>query len=320
MNKILVIGTGSIAQRHLRNLFKLKQKNVYVFSKSKMQKKKLTKVFPKINFAEKINFKNFTHLIFANSSTKRFKMLIKNLNLVKNKVYYEKPLACDVKQLEIIKKKRFKYFMAGFQLRAYPLLNILKKIIKKNIKKLKYCNLSVGHDLRQWRSNYDVSKIYYADSLKYSGVLWELCHEIDIIYYLFGLPKSVYARNLKLMNFKKIKNDYSSVQLDYKKFTLNLIQEMISPIYKRKYEFIFTDKILILDLVSNQIYLLKKNKKKILYQINNFNKNEMYLKLMKNFVSKEKNRFASLEDICMNTKILNSLEFSSKKKKIVRYK
>ena len=68
------------------------------------------------------------------------------------------------------------------------------------------------------------------------------------------------------------------------------------------------------------IYLLKKNKKKILYQINNFNKNEMYLKLMKNFVSKEKNRFASLEDICMNTKILNSLEFSSKKKKIVRYK
>lgn len=318
MNRILVIGSGSIAQRHLKNLVRLKQKNVYIFSKSSIQQKKLIKIFPKAHFIKKIDFKNFTHVIFANSSLERFKMLKKNLNIIKTRIYYEKPLACNLSQLKIIKKKKFKFFMTGFHLRAYPLLKKLKEIIHKDITKLKYCNLTVGHDLRLWRKNYDISKIYYSDSSSYSGVLWELCHEIDVIYYLFGLPKFVYARNLNLMNFKKIKNDYSSIQMDYKKFALNLIQEMISPVYKRKYEFILTDKILILDLVLNQILQIKENKKKILFKINNFNKNEMYLKLMNDFISKKNNKFASFKDLCINTKILNALEFSSKDKKIYR--
>ena len=75
-------------------------------------------------------------------------------------------------------------------------------------------------------------------------------------------------------------------------------------------------KIIVLDLVKNQISLIYKNKERIIYKINNFDKNEMFLTLMKNFVFKKKHSFASFKDICINTKMLNILESSSKNKKL----
>ena len=183
---------------------------------------------------------------------------------------------------------------------------------------MKYCTFKIGYDLRLWRKNYDISKIYYSKDPKYSGVLWELCHEVDLACYLFGSPKKVFSRNLKLMKYKKINNDYSKLYFEYKNMILDITMDMISPVFTRKYEFIFEKKIITVDLDKNEMKLITKNNKKILFKLKKFQKNQMYLDLMSIFLHKNKHSFASFGDICNNNLILNRLEMSSIKQKLLK--
>ena len=321
---VLIIGSGSIAQRHIKNLQDRNFLNLDLYSGSKSQQDIIKKKFSKINIINKDDRKkNYDYIIYANASYERFKFFYKFYN-INSKVYFEKPLACNILQSKIFKNKDNKItkdnFIAGFQLRAHPLLQKVAKIISKNKDKLLYCNLQVGQNLKLWRKDYDYSKNYFAKNIKYSGVLWELSHEIDVANFLFGKPKEIFARNFCLMKFKNILNDYSLVNLDYNKFNVNIIVDMVYPGFKRKYEFVFKDKIIILDLKKSEVILIKNNKKKILFKLRNFKRNYMFQALMNNFLSKKKNQYANFNDLLENNKLINYLIKSSTQKKMLKYK
>ncbi len=321
---ILVIGSGSIAQRHMMNIYKKKIFNIDLYSKSEHQRNMIKKKFPNCNIINKKNIKkNYNYIIFANASYSRYKYFDTFYNQ-NSKIYFEKPLACSIEETKKFKKKKIKIsknnFVAGFQLRTNPLLKKIEKILKRNKKNLIYCNLRVGQNLNHWRKNYDYSKNFFAKNIKYSGVLWELSHEIDIAYLFFGKPKEVFARNFRLMKFKKIPNDYSSVNLNYEKFNVNIIVDMVYPGFKREYEFVFKDKIIVLDLKKSEVILIKNNIKKTLFKLNSFKKNYMFQELIENFLNKKINKYANFNDLLENNRLINYLIKSSNKKKVLKYK
>lgn len=321
---ILVIGSGSIAQRHIRNINKKNFFDIDLYSKSLHQQNMIKKKFSNLNIINKKSMKkNYDYMIFANASHSRYKYFNTFYNQ-SSKIYFEKPLACSIQESKKLKKKRNKIsrdnFVAGFQLRANPLLKKIEKILKANKKNLLYCNLRVGQNLNLWRKNYDYSKNFFAKNVKYSGVLWELSHEIDIAYFLFGKPKEVFARNFRLMKFKKIPNDYSFVNLNYNKFNINITLDMVYPGFKREYEFVFKDKIIILDLKKSEVILIKNNFKKTLLKLKNFRRNYMFQELIENFLNKKINKYGNFKDLLENNKLINYLIESSNKKKVLKYK
>lgn len=317
---VLVIGSGSIAQRHIQNLNNLSFE-ISVFSKSIHQRELIKKKFPKVSILKEIDKFSYDYIFLANSTYERSKILKKFIR-TNSRIYFEKPLASNFRELRVLKhiKGSKNKFIAGFQLRANPLITKLKKLIDKNKHKLLYCNLRVGQNLIQWRKNYDYSKIFFSDIKKYSGVAWELCHEIDIATYLFGEPQYVFAKNLNLCKFKNIDHDYSFITLFYKRIPVNLTLDMVRPDFYRNYEFVFSDKVLVLDLNKNNMYIIKNSKKKVIEKLKNFKRNEMFKILLLKFINSDLKNVASFYDLLTNCRIINHVIKSSSQNKILKYK
>ena len=144
---ILIIGLGSIGQRHLRNLKLIEPKSNFYAIKSK--KKKRTPLLNNFNQVLKGDIKKKYLLTYFNSiseiyknnikidcafvcspSSKHISQVIELLNYNIH-CFIEKPLGSSLKQLSelenLFKKKNKLITMMGYQLRFNPLIEYLNK-------------------------------------------------------------------------------------------------------------------------------------------------------------------------------------------------
>ena len=96
---ILVIGTGSIANRHVENILKIdKSSTIDVLSRDYHRSNIFCKKFKKYNIKPakyyNINSKVYTHVVVA-SNTLSHNKYIQNFANKKNYIYCEKPLPFD---------------------------------------------------------------------------------------------------------------------------------------------------------------------------------------------------------------------------------
>ena len=257
--KILIIGSGSIAVKHAKILNNLNFK-LDILSK----RKELTKVFGNIKNIKFIsNFKNITNknykfCIIANETYKHFEYLKKLINLNFN-IYCEKPIAIKKNHLELLKKyshrKKFK-FTCGYQLLSSDIIKKLKKlIIQSNITSV---NVYVGHNIKYWRKN-SRNKSYFFDKDLGGGAIYELIHEISLINNLFGKITS-------MKTFTNVSKKYNchDIAVSIFKTKRNIIgtlnQEIINENFRR-YINILTDKDeIIVDIFKGTISKYRKNK------------------------------------------------------------
>lgn len=301
---ILILGLGSIGQRHLRNL-KLVDKKINFFS---LRRKFKTPLLNNKNVPQegdiirkfKIkNFKNFkeiknidTAFICTPSSfhiSEAIKLIKKNIN-----VFIEKPLGSNLKNLDklkniLIKKPNIKAMM-GYQHKFNPLILKLKNLIKsKSIGKIYNIFIHHGEHLKDFHP-YENYKISYASQKKLGGgVALTQIHELDYLIFLFKSFKIKVLQsfsnkvsklkinvednvmtNLQLL--KKKEKIFCFVHLNYyekpKKRTIALIGE------KGKIE---------CNLNKNEILLYKNNKvKKFNFK---FKKNLLFIKEIKYFLN-----------------------------------
>ena len=204
MLNILIIGLGSIGQRHYRNLKKI-NKNLKFFA---IRKKKLSpqlninnKVIKKnflckanqikeINFNEINNFK-FDLALITNPTSLHLKTAIK---IAKRKInlFIEKPISNNTKMVYKLLRLVNKYKLicaVGFQTRYDDLLNKLKNIIdSKELGQVQKCYIENKHYL-PYHHLYENYKTSYASRKSLGGgVLLCFSHEFDYANFLFGKP------------------------------------------------------------------------------------------------------------------------------------
>ncbi|AOV08501.1 Gfo/Idh/MocA family protein [Sporosarcina ureilytica] len=172
--KCVVIGYGSIGQRHTRILNELGHR-VAVVSRRKVDypylysdiKNALLKEEPK-------------YIVIANETSEHEVVLNRLADLgYKNKILVEKPLyPGNNNQLD------FASLFVGYNLRFHPLV---QKLAEK-IRKLQIVSVQcyVGQYLPTWRPGTDYTKSYSASRSKGGGVLRDLSHELDYLQFLFG--------------------------------------------------------------------------------------------------------------------------------------
>jgi len=330
MKKILVIGTGSIAERHIENILKLNQEiNINVFSQNKNRAKNFIKKFKNKNITLISNLylkkKDYTHVIIASQTLSHNKYIFYFNKNCKN-IYCEKPLPTDRYTKSLInfsqKKEINEKIKIGFQFRFNPAIQFIKKELRKKENKDVYLiNFSCGQNLKEWRKNKNYKKLISAGNNYYGSVIWELCHDIDTLKYIYREPNKVFS---KITNSKYLKintGDISISTLKFRNSNTNCIisLEMLSPISYKKLTVISLKNCYEVDLITNTV--VKKNKNKSFKYSFKSNRNLMFKDLIKNFINNKKKSenfdYATLKDGISVSKIISKMYESNRKNKFI---
>jgi len=254
MKKVLVIGTGSIAQKHIDILNSLNY-SVYVYSETNEKFfKKNSKITRLVNLA-KLN--NFEFTILANKTTNHLRIL-KILIKQKMHIYCEKPIYYKKFNYQYIRnliKKNKIVFHNGYQLRNDTKIKYIQKKLK-NLK-IKSFQVSVGHDFNQWRKASIHKKSYFSDTKKGGGVIFELIHEINLINLLFGKIKKISTIKSNSENFKCEDIAVSIIETK-NKILGSLYQDMLSNVLFRYIKIVTNKFFFKIDIANNLI--IKDNK------------------------------------------------------------
>ncbi len=316
-NKVLIIGFGSSAKRHIANIKKIK-KNVFFFILSR--KKKINLNVKKNNFKhiKKINEiynDNISHSFICTGANEHFKYL-KILSKIKTDIFVEKPLDDSNKNINKIRKiykaNKNKIYV-GYNLLFSHSLNFIKKINLKK-KEINKVGVKAGYYLPFWRND-DYRLGVSSDKNKGGGVLLELSHEINYLIWIFGRPLWASALLKKSSNLKINVEDSAYIVLGYKNFNCLVELDFISKKYLRfcqidtnNFSYFWNFK------KNNLIAFNNKKKSKVLFN-KKFNLNDSYFNQLKFFFNSKKSKFQKYFDFAMDTlQVIDAIKNSSKKK------
>ncbi len=301
---ILIIGTGSIAQRHMEVLKKIK-KNLNIVNIS-------SRVFDQLD-KKKLNLlasKDFDYILICSPSNyhfKHFKVIEKNFE--KKIVFIEKPVFN--KKYKIPKKLKNRYFV-GYNLRFNPVIQFLKKYLKK--KDIYNVNVNSYSYLPLWRKKKKYFNSVSAKEKLGGSVALELSHEIDYLIWFFKDIRLLNSFNSKISSLRIDTDDILNFVSKFKKIIINVNMNFFSLINRR--EIIIDGKYfsLIGDLLSNKVIIKsKKGSKKIIKDFNNL-KNYTYIKQQTAILNEQYGNLCTLED---GIKVLNFLK-KIKKTKVLK--
>lgn len=257
MKKVLVIGTGSIAQKHIDILNSLNY-SVYVYSKTNEKFfKKNSKITRLVNLAK---LDNFEFTILANKTSNHLRIL-KILIKQKMHIYCEKPIYYKKFNYHHIKnliKKNKIIFHNGYQLRNDTKIKYIQKKLKNQ--KIKSFQVSVGHDFNKWRKAGIHKKSYFSDTKKGGGVIFELIHEINLINLLFGKIKKISTIKSNSENYKCEDVAVSIIETK-NKILGSLYQDMLSNVLFRYINIVTNKNFFKIDIANNLIIEDNKIKK-----------------------------------------------------------
>lgn len=284
-DKILIIGSGSIALKHFEILNK--SFDVYFLSKNSNVKNIINK---KKIYKSRTEIRN-SKFIFAIIANQTYDHLNAINWCVKKKIniYCEKPIyhkKFNFKNLRNIIIKNKIFFICGYQLRMDDKINYIKEILKKN--KPESFQFQVGHNILNWRKKPTRVHSYYIDTKKGGGCINELVHEINLIQYLFGKIVKIKSYNKFTSRFNFKCEEFATSVIETEKHQIGtLYQDIFSPILFRKLLIVCKKKLIEYDMAQNNLII---NKKKINLKTSNNQTKLIKSKLMffKNLIKKNK--------------------------------
>ena len=220
VEKVLFVGLGGIGQRHLRNLIQIKGNcvQVYAFRKRKAQfvlNSKLEIIENEelnakygiicVNSLEDAFQKGVDTVFICNPTSMHMEVLEKAIKAGCN-VFIEKPIAPNlegVKEIERLLSENRNTVFVGYQNRFHPCIVKAKELIdRQEIGNIVSVNAEIGECVKNWHKYEDYRTMYACRKDLGGGVVVTQIHELDYLYYFFGVPKTVYAIGGKLSDLE----------------------------------------------------------------------------------------------------------------------
>jgi predicted dehydrogenase len=199
VNRLAIIGLGSIGRRHLRLVSEIRPDIEIIVVRSGhgyscREEKEATKIVYSINEAIQ---EGIQAAIISSPTTLHLKQ---SLELAKNGVHLliEKPLSHTLDKvdelLKVIIENRV-VAMVGYVLRYDPGAIKFKDWLSNKLKgRILHARIECGSYLPDWRPDQDYRKTVSASHELGGGVLLELSHELDYLHWFFGRPTDVQAK------------------------------------------------------------------------------------------------------------------------------
>lgn len=323
----LIVGGGSIGQRHINNLKLLGYKNIYVLKREASQA-----------FEDKFDVKVITS--FQQAVTLRLDAVficsptalhIDGLRFAKEhklNIFMEKPLTDTQNGLEManqISKEFDKVFFIGFMLRYHPLVNKIKAIIESGqIGQVFNARFEFGSYLPYWHPWEDYKTSYASIKELGGGVINTITHELDLIQFFFGTPDSIYCskRNFGILEIDVEEN--CDVIFEYINKSVSLHLDYLQKDYDRNIKILGTEGKIIWDWHTNQV-VVKKHKEDAYFEtLENFDVNQLYLDELKHFIelveSSTSTHLLDVNHALENTRLMLAMHESASVQRVISCK
>ena len=294
IKSVCIIGYGSIGKKHHKIISSIfKKEKVYIYSRRKL---KIKNLLSNLDDIKKINPDYF--IICSETSSHLLHLNMINNNFFNKIILVEKPLS----NKKILTKKINNKIFIAYNLRFNQIIEDLKKI--SNNKKFWYVKIQCSSYLPSWRTN-DYKKSYSAIKTRGGGVLFDLSHEIDYAFFLFGKLKikSVFLK--KISNLKINSDDilnFHGVSKNVKNIIISL--NYFSKFQERKIMIYGNDIQIEADLLNKFIKIIKNNK--IKKQNYKFSQLDSYKKMHINIFRNNFKSFSNFrESINLNNILLD---------------
>lgn len=231
--KILMVGLGGIGQRHVRNIRSLIGFDSEIIAIRYSQNLQVLTDQLTIeeggNLLEKYAIKVYSDLeqgldqkpdvvFICNPSSLHMPIALRAARAGCN-LFIEKPLSNNLNKVEelkgIIESQNIKA-VVGYQMRFHPCLLRLRSLIREQaIGKILTVRVEVGEYLPGWHTYEDYRQMYASRKELGGGVILSQIHELDYIYWLFGLPSRVFAVGGHLSSLEINVEDTVEILLEY---------------------------------------------------------------------------------------------------------
>lgn len=254
--KVLIIGLGSIAKKHIDAIRKLDVlAEIFALRNSSKSKSDIVGV-KDIYSLNDINITDLDFIIISNPTAQHFST-IKQLSEFNIPLFIEKPLFSEITEdtqclVHQIESRNIKTYVAC-NLRFLECLQQLKEIIKGKV--VNEVNVYCGSYLPDWRPGIDFRTIYSANKEMGGGVHIDLIHELDYVYWLFGNPLKTQTFFSSNSSLDITAFDYANYLWIYEEFSASIILNYFRKDSKRTIEVVTDQGTYNVDLLKNSIEL-----------------------------------------------------------------
>ncbi|KOY85735.1 oxidoreductase [bacterium 336/3] len=252
---VLIVGLGSIAHKHIDAVRKINPNaSVFALRSGKVE----TEYVGVSNILDIKELNEKPDFIIISNPTYKHKDAIDLVTSVNTPIFIEKPLAESIivaqEIRESINSKNIINYVAC-NLRFHQCLQFVFDYLKNNQFIINEVNSYCGSYLPNWRPHIDFKQNYSANEDMGGGVHLDLIHELDYIYWFFGLPLKVdkFLRKKSSLGINAV--DYANYVLEYENFTASVILNYYRQDTKRTCEIVCSDRTLIIDLLHNNVKL-----------------------------------------------------------------
>ncbi|MBO7415539.1 MAG: Gfo/Idh/MocA family oxidoreductase [Bacteroidaceae bacterium] len=253
--KVLIIGVGSIAKKHIKAIRTIEpQAEIFALRSSK-------DAIPYEHVKDIYEFEDIKaidpdYIIVSNPTFKHFETIQKILPFDKP-LFIEKPIFAELGHEEVIKEIAESKILTyvACDMRFLDCLTWLHQYMEEHRREVRINEINVycGSYLPEWRPGTDFRKCYSAIPELGGGVHIDLIHDVDYVYWIFGNPqyhKAVF-RNVSSLNIRAY--DYANFYLEYPEYSANIVLNYYRRDAKRYMEILFDDCTWTVDMFKNEI-------------------------------------------------------------------
>lgn len=213
--------------------------------------------------------------------------------------FIEKPIVDQVNRdtLKHIQELESSQLGVGYCLRYMPAIDVVKEALaNESLGEIYNVCVEVGQYLPDWRTDKHYKDCVSASEKLGGGALLELSHEIDYLQWLFGDLKLNYAKLRRSASLQLEVEDLADLVLETEHGTVCSIHlDFLQKRPKRKCVIIGEFARLEWDLIENCVTTYTKSVVTELYSDPMWDRNEMYLSMLADFISGKKHKLATLE-------------------------
>lgn len=249
--KSLLIGMGSIAQKHLEALRRLEPECEVIALRSGHSNRNTEGIQNIYSWQEVPGDLDF--VMICNPTSEHYEA-IENSAKLGVPLFIEKPPLMHVNGVEGLLQKlqaqKVRTYTA-FPFRFHPVIQWLKQNLtnRRVLEVQAYC----GSYLPDWRPDRNYREVYSARCELGGGVHLDLIHELDYLLYLFGEPKGIQSYRSKVSDLEINSSDVAHYWMQYKTFNASVLLNYYRRHPKRSLEIVMDEDTWTADLLVQTI-------------------------------------------------------------------
>jgi len=302
--RFLIIGCGSIGTRHLRNLWRLRERDITLVDVSSERLAKLRNEFDVEMFGDLDKaLEQKPDVAFVTVPTHLHISLALKVAQFGCHLFIEKPLSHTMKgmaELLDIVKQRNLITLVGCNMRFHHGPRTIKRLLSENaVGRVLSAFAETGSYLPDWHPSEDYRKNYSAHQSMGGGAVLDFVHEIDYARWLFGEVLEVFCYGGKLSDLEIDTEDCANILMKFDTFSAVVHLDYIQRPYARSCKVIGEEGTIAWDITDGPVhYFSAKSKTWVHFDPpESYEVNQMYIDELRHFLRCLENRESPMLDV-----------------------